>query len=70
MLVKLCSRWNAESTMPFTLFSAAATCAYKNRRAFPICTASRSVGVGDLSFVDGSGDAEGIDLVGGVDGPS
>lgn len=66
MLVRLCSRWNAESISSLTLFSVAATCACKNMRAFPICTVSRSVGLGVLSVGDASCDGEGIDLEGGL----
>ena len=51
MLVKLFSRCNAESIMEFTLVSAAATCAWMNILDLPICTARRSVGVGDLGLV-------------------
>lgn len=34
----------------FTLFSAAATWAWRKRRDFPICTARRSVGDGEVDF--------------------
>ena len=64
MLVKLDSSFSAESISSLTLFSAAATCAYKNTRLFPICTARRSVGVGDLGFIKDSDGANGVDLVG------
>lgn len=66
MLVKLCSRWNAESMISLTLSSVAATYVCKKMRAFPICTVSRSVGEGDLSLVDVSGDAEGTAAGGGL----
>ena len=61
MLVKLSSRWSAESIISFTLFSAAATCAWRKRRVFPICAARRSVGVGDAGFLEVSVEpAEGV----------
>jgi len=49
-----------------TLSSVAATYVCKKMRAFPICTVSRSVGEGDLSLVDVSGDAEGTAAGGGL----
>lgn len=51
VLVKLVSRSRAESMKSLTLPSAAATCACRNVRVFPICAASRSVGVGEVAFV-------------------
>ena len=54
MLVKFSSRWNTESMNSFTLFSAAATCACRKRRLFPICAARRSVGVGEEDFFGSS----------------
>ena len=66
VLVKLSSRCSAESIISFTLFSAAATCAWRKSRDFPICAARRSVGVGDLGFLGASAvGPEGV-LVGGV----
>ncbi|KAK5624479.1 hypothetical protein RRF57_000194 [Xylaria bambusicola] len=44
--VKDFSRWNALSTAALTPSSAATACLYRNRRALPICSARRSVGVG------------------------
>ena len=66
MLVKLSSRCRTESINSLTLFSAAATCPCRNTLVFPIWTARRSVGVGDLGFVGGSDVPEaGAALVGG-----
>jgi len=48
VLVKLCSRWSAESITSFTFCSAAATCAWRKSLDFPIWTAKRSVGVGEV----------------------
>ena len=50
MLVKFSSRLKTESITSLTLLSAAATCACKNIRVFPICAARRSVGVGDFDL--------------------
>jgi len=50
VLVKDCSRSRAESIASFSLFSAAAMCAWRKIRAFPISTANRSVGVGNLDL--------------------
>jgi hypothetical protein len=54
VLVKLSSRCSAESMISFILFSAAATCAWRKSRDFPICAARRSVGVRDLGFLGAS----------------
>jgi len=54
VLVKLSSRCRTESINSLTLFSAAATCPCRNTLVFPIWTARRSVGVGDLVFVGAS----------------
>ena len=67
VLVKLSSRLRAESMNLFTFSSAAATWPCKNSLVFPICTARRSVGVGDFSFgVIRVGSEDGTEGLGGA----
>jgi len=56
--VKEFSRLRAESITSLSLFSAAATWAWRKIRPLPIWAANRSVGDGDMGF----GDALGLDI--------